>query len=396
MESQDAQAGSRSAFPRAIWSCCAVVLLAAMSLGQTKEVQKPPGADPTPEPAVAAILGAFDKYEVVAMPEAHSMKDVDDFILSLIRNPAFPDKLNDIAVECGNALYQPILDRYIAGEDVPLKEAQKAWRNTTQPMCGMSAFFEQFFPLVRVINQKLPAAKRLRVLAGDPPIDWDQVKVFDDAVKFLDRDNSISSVMEKEVLSKHRKALMLFGVFHLMHGVSRSAVSAYEKNYPNVTFVISDFGLFDLGTPATPRSVFAGWPSPSLMRAKGTWLGAMDLSHFLPAPILMNKNCEVRNEFPKELQRPMENLVDAFLYLGPPDLSLTEQTLAYIALDADYKKELQRRDSLTGPGRGLLQQFDEGIQSDAENPIEAAPIPPDFKLLEQSCRERLKIGNAPK
>ena len=53
------------------------------------------------------------------MPEAHGMKDVDDFILSLIRDPTFPKKVNDIEVECGNSLYQPVLDRYIAGDDVP-------------------------------------------------------------------------------------------------------------------------------------------------------------------------------------------------------------------------------------------------------------------------------------
>ena len=87
---------------------------------------------------------------------------MDDFILSLIRNPKFSEKVNDIAVECGNSLYQPILDRYIAGADVPFTEVQKVWRNTTQPMCGMSGFFEQFFPLVRAINQKLPPGKRLR------------------------------------------------------------------------------------------------------------------------------------------------------------------------------------------------------------------------------------------
>lgn len=135
-------------------------------------------AEPTPEPAVPAILAAFDKYEVVGMPEAHGMKDVDDFVLSLIRNSAFPEKVNDIEVECGNSLYQPVLDRYIAGEDVVFTEVRKVWRNTTQPMCGMSGFFEQFFPLVRAINQKLPPGKRLRVLAGDPPIDWGQVKSF--------------------------------------------------------------------------------------------------------------------------------------------------------------------------------------------------------------------------
>lgn len=38
-------------------------------------------------------------------------------------------------------------------------------------MCGESGSFEQFFPLVRAINQKLPTTKRLRVLAADPPID---------------------------------------------------------------------------------------------------------------------------------------------------------------------------------------------------------------------------------
>ena len=74
------------------------------------------------------------------------MKDVDDFILSLNRNPAFSDKVNDIEVECGNSLYQPTLDRYIAGEDVPFTEVRKVWRNTTQPMCGTSGFFEEFFP----------------------------------------------------------------------------------------------------------------------------------------------------------------------------------------------------------------------------------------------------------
>jgi hypothetical protein len=279
------------------------------------------GAEPTPEPAVAAILAAFDKYEVVGMPEAHEMKDVDDFIFSLIRNPAFPEKVNDIAVECGNSLYQPELDRYLSGDDVPFTEVRKAWRNTTQPMCGLSGFFEQFFPLVRAINQKLPPEKRLRVLAGDPPIDWEQVKTSEDQRKFGDREASIASVMEKEVLSKHRKALMLFGTFHLMHSAGPFAVSAYEKNYPTVTFVISDLADFDTELPRLSASPFASWPIPSLVRVKGTWLGALDLTHFFAPHLMMDKDCNLHNGFPKEVQKPMEELVDAFLYLGPQDFA---------------------------------------------------------------------------
>jgi hypothetical protein len=191
-----------------------VFVMPFMAQGQNHQ-SKPTGAEPVPEPAIPAVLAAFDRYEVVAMPEAHGLKDLDDFILTLIRTPAFTEKVNDIEVECGNSLYQPILDRYIGGEDVPFKEVQKVWRNTTQDMCGTSMFFEEFFPIVRGVNQKVPQNKRIRVLAGDPPIDWEEVKSLKDTKKLAGRDETAASVLEKEVLLKHRKALMLFGTLHL-------------------------------------------------------------------------------------------------------------------------------------------------------------------------------------
>lgn len=160
---------------------------------------------------------------------------------------------------------------------------------------------------MRAINQKLPQGKGLRVLAGDPPIDWDRVKTFQDVDKFLDRETSIASIMERQVLSKHRKALMLFGTFHLEHGGGPSAVSIYEKDYPNLTFVITDVGFF-----TTEPTSFANWPFPSLAQAKGTWL------------------------------------VDAILYLGPQDLMLTEPMPADIALDTNFRTELRRRHTLAG------------------------------------------------
>jgi hypothetical protein len=306
------------------------------------------------------------------MPEAHDQKDLDDFILSLIRTPGFADKVNDIEVECGNSLYQAILDGYIAGEDVPFTEARKAWRNTTQPMCGMSGFFEQFFPLVRAINQKLPPAHRLRVLAGDPPIDWQQVKSAADVRKFGSRNPTIASVMEKEVLAKHHKALMLFGTFHLFHTSPGSAVAAYEKDYPGLTFVISDLDTFDIELPAS-------WAIPSLVSAKGTWMGALDLGHFYPAPISMDSECRVHNEFSKELQKPMAELVDAFLYLHPGRLALKEQIPADIVLDSKYWTELKSREILQGfPGASAQQ-----IVIDAESPLLDFPTAEETKAFMQ-------------
>ena len=373
-----------------------MVLIPSISCAQTQQ-SKSAGVDPIPEPAIPAILAAFDKYEVVGMPEGHGMEDEDHFILSLVRNPAFSEKVNDIEVECGNSLYQPILDRYIAGENVPFAEVRKVWRNTTQTSCGTWAFFEQLFPLMRAINQKLPPGKRLRVLAGDPPIDWDQIKGPEDAGKFGDRDVTIASVMEKEVLSKHRKALILFGTFHLFHGV-RSAVSIYEKDHPRVTFVISDLGIFGADSPTLSSSPFAAWPVPSLTRAKGTWLGGLDLSHFLPAPTMIDKDCKVHAAFPKGLQRPIEDYVDSFLYLGPGGLRLKEKMPGDVALDADYMKELERREGLSGfpsTGPGTLRDFLEQIVSSAENPLLVVPQPPDPKLLAQGCIDRRSHSSPP-
>jgi hypothetical protein len=387
---------SIATWAQSLCSWCAVLLflVAAACLrsrGQATEQLKRAGAEPVPEPATAAILAAWNKYEVVGMPEGHGMKDMDDFILLLIRNPSFTRKVNDIAVECGNSLYQPILDRYIAGEEVPFTEVRKVWRNTTQVMCDVSGFFEQLFPLVRAINQGLPPERRLRMLAGDPPIDWNQVKTSEDHNKFAgSRDESIASIMEKEVLSKHRKALMLFGTYHLMHGVGRdSAVSIYEEHYPDVTWVIDEFGIFD-------TRIFSAWPLPSLARSKGTWLGALDISYFYPAQVYADKDCKVHTVIPEKFRKPMAELVDAFLYLVPRDLALREQMPADIASDAGYMTEMIRRAKLGGyPGASnwTLESMMQHTIDGAEHPLFGIPRNPDPKVLEQDCLAR-KSGNS--
>jgi hypothetical protein len=335
--------------------------LAALSIesphlcGQTK----PQGKNPDPRPAIEAILATFSNYEVVGMSEAHRNKDEDDFILTLIRTPAFMNKVNDIAVECGNSMYQPILDRYIAGEDVPFAEVEKVWRNTTQPMCNTSGFFQEFFPLVRAINRKLPAERRLRVLAGDPPIDWGKIRSQEDirtSDGTYDRNLNIASVMKKEVLSKHRKALMLFGINHLMHESAdgdpqdRSAVQIYEKEYPNSTFVIRDMeGLEDVDSASVLSSPFASWQIPSLVLLRGTWLGALPLAHFSSEPaIKTDKNCTASIYYPNGPDKPTEKFVDALLYLGPPSLAMREPVPSAIASDSDLMAEINRRAKLVG------------------------------------------------
>ena len=183
---------------------------------------------------------------------------------------------------------------------------------------------------------------------------------------------------------EYNKALMLFGTFHLMHGQRMNAVSTYEKKYPHVTFVISDLGNYD-------TSRFASWLSPSLVPTKGTWLGALSPGDIWSGGVRI-MDCKVQIGFPPELQKPVEEVVDAFLYLGPRDLRLVEPTSADIALDNEYMTELQRREALTAfpgsPPRSVEQMRAEILQ-EAELPIlEGPPPPPDVKAIEAECRAR--------
>ena len=111
---------------------------------------RPTRPSPPPRPA-GALLAAFDSHAIVAK----SSPDVGTFVFDLVRDPRFPGRANDIAVECGNSRLQPLLDAYIAGGDVP--EISRVWRDTTQPSCGFSTYYEQLFALVRQVNKTLPA-----------------------------------------------------------------------------------------------------------------------------------------------------------------------------------------------------------------------------------------------
>lgn len=131
--------------------------------------------------------------------------------------------------------------------------------------------------------------------------------------------------------------------------------------------------------------------------AKGTWLGALDLSHFIPPPLRIDeKNCKVHNEFPTALQKPVEDLVDAFLYLGPQDLRLKEKIPADIALDTSYRAQFQGGADMLGfpdAASETSAEFDQQIVKSAEAPLFSIPKQLDPKLTQravQDCLDRQK------
>src|SRR5205823_2314544 len=171
------------------------------------------------------------------------------FRLSLIRDPRFAATVNDIVVEFGNAHYQDLMDRFVNGEDVPENSLCRVWQNTTQPDTIWDVpIYEEFFRAVRSINASLPKERRLRVLLGDPPIDWDVIHSSKDYGR-SDRDGYPAELIRKEVLAKGRRALLLYGDLHF---IRKNPRGAGEPAYSIVTLLekTNDLKVFTIRTIA--------------------------------------------------------------------------------------------------------------------------------------------------
>ncbi len=136
---------------------------------------------------VTNLLSAFDHVDVVALEERRGNKADAELRLRLVRDPDFPFRVNSIIVEFGSSLHQAILDRYIDGQDVSRAEIEQVWRDTTQVAAWDAPVYAEFLAAVREVNGKLPPLRRVHVIAGDPPIDWDKVKKKQDIEPFLAR-----------------------------------------------------------------------------------------------------------------------------------------------------------------------------------------------------------------
>lgn len=120
-----------------------------------------------PQDPAASIVKLFDTYRIVMLGEdPHGCTQEWQLLEKLVATPDFSQRVNDIVMEFGNAHYQEIVDRYIAGENVPVEQVQGAWRDTVGSVGPASPVYGEFYAAVRAANQKLPPQQRLRVLLG--------------------------------------------------------------------------------------------------------------------------------------------------------------------------------------------------------------------------------------
>ncbi|MGQ0643139.1 MAG: hypothetical protein ACT4P6_20525 [Gemmatimonadaceae bacterium] len=319
------------------------------------------GQQATPKPAVpvepiAAIADAFKSHSLVALGDAHGNAQAQAFLKLLVRDPRFSAAANDIVIEFGNARYQDLADRYVRGENVPPDSIRVIWQNTT--IANEIPVDEEFFRVVRETNASLPKDRQLRVLLGDPPIDWGSVRSRDDHFKWLAlRDSYPAALIQLEVLAKQRRALVVYGQLHFQRKNVMSNLDMYDWRMQTIVSLLESatptkvFTVWNVDDAlATVQPDIASWRAPSLAVVRGTALGAADITAITPTPMRMALRDGNRAQVPREEWRSLrtEDQLDAVLYLGPRS-AMTEVPLSRkVCADSSYVTERLRRITLTG------------------------------------------------
>jgi hypothetical protein len=311
------------------------------------------------------MIDAFSSHEVVVLGEGdHGNQQAHAFRLSLIRDSRFASTVNDIVVETGNALYQDLMDRFVSGEEVPDSSLRRIWQNTTQPSTTFDIpIYEEFFRTVRAVNMSLPRARQLRVLLGDPPVDWDRVSRQDLNEwqhAMATRDSHPADVIRREVLAKRRRALIICGDMHFQR---KNLSFNYETSDPQARTIVN---LLEDSAPATKvfsiwtntaadlrmlQPDVSSWPRPSLATIRGTVLGAADFTsyyRFGDDRVVSRGGSFVPIARDQWRTLRMEDQVDAVLYLGSPSEITFRGLSPALCADADYMKMRLARFAVVG------------------------------------------------
>jgi hypothetical protein len=277
---------------------------------------------------VAAMVAALRTHSVVAVTAGHGEARGYAFAQLLIHDPRLIAAIDDIVIEEGSARYQDVADRYVRGEHVPIESLRHVWRDTTQPGLGYDRQWEDVFQVVRAVNASLPAAHKIRVLLGDPPIEWENVKTQEEHRRWIEmRDTFPADLIQREVIAKGRHALLTYGSMHFQRknlnanyeseGPAETIVSRLENKWGAKVFTIFTSDV----APLQPDA--ASWPTPSLAIIRGTVLGAADFTAYYPSeaigrfPIRDGKP-DFSAPIPRDQWKTLraEDQFDAVLYMG--------------------------------------------------------------------------------
>jgi hypothetical protein len=304
--------------------------LASFSMMQQPVPAPAASMPPSVRDATASMVDAINTHTIVMFGETHANKQEYAWLCSLVRDPSFHARVDDIVVEFGNSLYQKSVDRWIAGEDVPIAQVEKAWRNVIGSVGPVSPVYAEFYHAVRESNQ-MPGSHKVRLLLGDPYADWEKIKDAEGLGPFIThRDEWYAQVVNDEVLAKGHRALLIMGAGHFRRSNGPGFIEQKLRSSGADPYLVV-FGTNVVGTYDDVDPRFDSWKTPAIVVLVGNWVGD------LPAiPVLTGGTGQASS-------LKMAAAADAMLYVGPRD-SLTAVNVPASELEnSEYGKEINRR-----------------------------------------------------
>ena len=300
--------------------------------------------EPVPVDAHDGLLALFHAAPVVALGEAHWLDQQHRLIQELLFDERLAETVDAIVVEFGNALHQPLIDRYLAGDDVAPRQLRRVWSECVGGWFSRafeSPVYAEFFETVRSVRLAR-RSERPQVLLGDPPFDpLDGVGAVELALG--QRDEHFARVVAREVLAHGHRALLVAGSGHLTRRSDvreGNVVQRLEREAPGCCTVVLPHYVFE-DVVERRRSDIAKlerklerWKPPAIAPIRDTWLGEVDATLYLSdtARLVEPDGTEIEIPTPllddagRVLERvSLADVADAYLYLGPIDsLTLAE------------------------------------------------------------------------
>lgn len=319
-----------------------------------------PGCSPQDQAStdpIAYLRQAVREYPIVLLAEGgHQARQPHELLRRALADKTILNTIDVVIVEFAAARQQGVLDAYIGGADVPFDTLSRIWRDTWQSPIGPwdSPLYRELLDVIRSANRSLAPAKRVRVLAGDPPIDWDAIQTRDDFERSrMPRDPYVATLATEQAFRLGKKVLVIFGGAHLPKvqvgpdGDLRNSITSYIlKQHPHGATAIEfldpeNLRIADRLDELVPQRVY---------RTDRHWVGGINAELLFPGVYSRVTDTatseQTWQEVPLYTGYVVKDLFDALIYIGPASAWDVVPAAFDEARDAAYLVELNRRSLL--------------------------------------------------
>lgn len=293
------------------------------------------------------IIQNFQNHNIIGLGEGgHHLENSHQFFQKMFDNKKIQETIDIVIVEFASSDQQDLLDRYILGEDVTFNELRKVWRESTQCIgrFGEATIYFELLQKIRNVNFSLPENNKIRVLGGDPSIDWKAVRSLEDYNKSnSQRDIFPAELAIKYGINRSMKVLVIYAEFHMTKIIGKTAsghpsITTYVNDkYPGAMKVIAVLDTQKYQLEEQTKT----WPLYSIIDIDTEEIGKLPAEKYLTE--LFNKSGRViLFEY-----HQIKELFDAFLYIGSSESWKRVDFPKSVFSDNEWN-ELNRRRQILG------------------------------------------------